>query len=214
MQSALRLYYITMTEIHKALDQINEIHRHLARSELYRGARSFPVAATGVLSLLAAAFQTSVLGRPPTAISFVYYWVGVAGLSALLTGGTIVYNYFYRDNPRERRQSRQMVAQFVPSITAGTIVTLVIAVLSPEAIVLLPGLWTILYALALFAARPHLPRMIGWTALLYLMTGGLLLIFAAKGAALNPWGMGLTFGLGQILIALALYWNLERKKDV
>jgi hypothetical protein len=29
--------------------------------------------------------------------------------------------------------------------------------------------------------------------------------------AFSPWAMGLTFGIGQLLAAAVLYWNLERR---
>src|SRR3972149_2140891 len=41
-------------EYAKALDQISEIHQHLARTEIYRGYRSVPVALSGAVGVLAA----------------------------------------------------------------------------------------------------------------------------------------------------------------
>ena len=75
----------------------------------------------------------------------------------------------------------------------------------------LPGLWAVLFSLGVFASRPYLPRIIGWVALYYLVAGTVLLAMAADSTSLSPWGMGLTFGLGQIASGIVLYWNLERK---
>jgi hypothetical protein len=46
--------------------------------------------------------------------------------------------------------------------------------------------------------------------LFYLVAGTLLLALAPRGASLNPLGMGLTFGFGQIACAAVLYRKLER----
>jgi hypothetical protein len=47
------------------------------------------------------------------------------------------------------------------------------------------------------------------------MAGTLLLRLAAVGSNImfSGWAMGLTFGIGQLLTASILYWNLERKHD-
>jgi hypothetical protein len=74
-------------ETKRALDQIAEIHGHLARGEVYRDYRALPVAMSGAGAAL-----------------------GLAG---------------------------------------------------PEAHALLPGLWSILFALGVFASRPYLPRNTG-----------------------------------------------------
>ena len=47
-------------------------------------------------------------------------------------------------------------------------------------------------------------------ALFYLAAGAVLFLCAADGSSLSPWGMGAAFGVGQLLAAVVLYWNLER----
>ena len=37
------------------------------------------------------------------------------------------------------------------------------------------------------------------------------LVLARGLSAFSPWAMGLTFGVGQLLAAAVLYWNLERR---
>ena len=46
----------------RALDQIAEIHEQMAKGEVYRGYRSLPVAASGVIGLGAAWLQPAGLG--------------------------------------------------------------------------------------------------------------------------------------------------------
>src|SRR5215467_7789583 len=50
----------SMTEFSRALEQIAEIHEHLAKTEVYRGWRSLPVASSALVGLAAAAWQSAM----------------------------------------------------------------------------------------------------------------------------------------------------------
>ncbi|OYZ91394.1 MAG: hypothetical protein B7X99_16240 [Rhizobiales bacterium 17-65-6] len=69
---------------------------------------------------------------------------------------------------------------------------------------LLPGLWQILIALALFSAGTRLPASLRIAGVWYFLAGHGALILAHE-AGLSPWLMGLPFGLGELLVALCLY---------
>lgn len=198
-----------MVEIHRALDQIEQIHEHLARAEVCRDWRSGPVACGGALALVAASLQARVIGVPADPHRFVYYWVGVAALAGVIAAAGMIKSYFSQPSPITRRRSRVLAGQFLPCIAVGAIVTAALAG-EASAVPLLPGLWALIFGMGTFAARPYLPRIIGWVALYYVVAGGVLLALAMKGTALSPWGMGLAFGPGQLLSGLVLYWNLER----
>ena len=197
-------------EIQKALNQISEIHGHLARTDVYRGYRAVPVAFSGVLALVAAAVQTRLSGSE-SPHSFVIYWVVVAVLSAIVAGGGIVCGYVRQESQFARRRTRTAVGQLLPCFVAGMGVTALMGRPGSDSMQYLPGLWAVLFSLGVFASRPYLPRIIGWVALYYLVAGTVLLAMAADSTSLSPWGMGLTFGLGQIVSGIVLYWNLERK---
>ena len=53
-------------------------------------------------------------------------------------------------------------------------------------------------------------RASGWVALFYYSAGVALLWMARGPEPLQPWWVGGTFGSGQLMAALVLYWNLER----
>lgn len=192
----------------RALDQISEIHKHLAKSEVYRGYRSMPVALSGAVGLVAAWLQAPSLGANDP-IGFVIFWTAIAGVSATIGMSEIAFNYAFRETTFERRKTRLVVGQFLPSVVVGAIVTVTIARLSAALVPLLPGLWAALFGVAIFAARPYLPRATGWVALWYFGAGAWLLWHAD--APPSPWTVGGTFGLGQLFAALVLYWNLERR---
>jgi hypothetical protein len=193
----------------EALSQISEIHEHLAKAEVYRGFRSSPVAVSGLCGLLAASVQSRVLPADDPVMTVVY-WVVVATLCGVVGGSETLYNYVFRDDPFARRRTRKVVGQFVPCLAAGTAVTVGLVRVSTDLVPLLPGLWAILFGLGIFAARPYLPRAIGWVALYYLAAGSQLLMWAGDVVGLSGWAIGATFGTGQLAAALALYWNLER----
>lgn len=195
-------------EYAKALDQISEIHQHLARTEVYRGYRSLPVALSGLVGLVAAALQTPGLGAADP-LGFVLFWTAIAGMAALVGSSEIAFNYLFRENALGRRRTRMVFGQFVPSVAAGAVAT--VALVTPDAAFapLLPGLWAMLFGVAVFAARPYLPRATGVVALYYL-TAGAWLLWHAAAAPLSPWAVGGTFGVGQFAGAAVLYWNLER----
>ena len=199
-------------EIRKALDQISEIHGHLARTDMYRGYRAVPVALSGALALVAAAVQP-ILGGTASEETFVRYWVMVAVLASAIAGGGIVNGYAHEQSRLARRRTRTAVGQLLPCVVAGMGVTVLMTRAGTDYIASLPGLWAILFGLGVFASRPYLPRIIGWVALFYLAAGMLLLAMARDATSLSPWGMGLTFGFGQIVSGIVLYWNLERKSE-
>ena len=51
-------------ELREALQQISDIRQQMARSEVFRGYRSLTVGFSGVLGLLAAAFQSQWVASP------------------------------------------------------------------------------------------------------------------------------------------------------
>ncbi len=195
-------------DVSRALDQIAEIHAHIAKGEVYRGYRSLPIAASGAIGVAAAWLQPAALAREP--IAFAVYWIAVAVGAMLVGSSEILYNYVVHETVSGRRHTRKVVGQFLPSVIAGGAIALCICRFDPRLAVLLPGLWAICFGLGAFASRPYLPRASGWVALFYYAAGFALLLAARSGAPQNGWWIGGTFGTGQLLAAFVLWWNLER----
>ena len=196
-------------DVTRALDQIAEIHQQIAKGEMYRGYRSLPLAASGLMGLAAAWLQPSRLGSADP-IGFVVYWTAIAAGASFVGSSEIIYNYVVHENASGRRKTREVVGQFLPSVLAGAAVTVCFAHLSPTLVSLLPGLWAICFGLGTFASRPYLPKASGWVALFYYVAGFTLLWVARGPEPLTGWWVGGVFGVGQLLGALVLWWNLER----
>lgn len=196
-------------DLPRALGQLADIHQQIAKGEVYRGYRSLPIAASGLIGLAAAWAQTPALGASDP-VGFVVYWTVIAACAGFVGASEIIYNYVVHDDRATRRRTTQVVGQFLPSMLAGAIITASFVHLSAALVPVLPGLWAICFGIGIFASRPYLPRASGWVALFYYAAGVALLWIARGPEPLRAWWVGGTFGAGQLMAALVLYWNLER----
>jgi hypothetical protein len=196
-------------DVTRALDQIAEIHQQIAKGEVYRGYRSLPVALSGLIGLIAAWLQPSHLGAADP-VGFVLYWTAIAAAAGFVGCSEIIYNFVVHEDASGRRHTRRVVGQFLPSVAGGAGIAVCFTHLSAALVPLLPGLWAICFGIGTFASRPYLPRASGWIALFYYAAGFTLLWIARGVEPLTGWWVGGTFGVGQLLAALVLWWNLER----
>jgi hypothetical protein len=192
----------------RALTQIAEIHQQIAKGEIYRGYRSIPIAASGIVGLVAAAAQPAAVAAQPQA--FVRYWSMVAVIASVVGLSEVAYVYLVRDHASGRRRTRQVLGQFLPAAVAAGMITIAFPHVSPRLVALLPGLWAVCFGVGTFSSRPYLPRMSGFVALFYLLVGSFLLWTADLDGPLRAWAVGGTFGAGQMMAAAVLYWELER----
>jgi hypothetical protein len=199
-------------DVGRALDQIAEIHGQIAKGEVYRGYRSLPLAASGLIGLAAAALQPAGLAAADP-VGFALYWTVIALAAGFVGSSEIVYSYWVHQDSAARRQTRKVIGQFLPSVVGGAAIGICFVHLSAALVPLLPGLWAICFGIGTFASRPYLPRASGWIALFYYAAGFTLLwvpFSAEPRMTLSGWWIGGTFGAGQLLAALVLWWNLER----
>lgn len=193
--------------VSQALEQLNEIHHHLGRSEVYRGYRSKTIALTGLSGLLAAA-GLAYFWPEAGALERIGFWVAVAALNLAVVAWEVLGDYDNHRTAHQRKVSRRTVGQFLPALALGAVLTAAMASRG-ESLDLLPGLWAGLFALGIFSSRPYLPRGVGWVGAYYLAAASILLSFETTALAW-PWAMGGAFGIGQALMAYVLYQNLER----
>ncbi len=196
-------------DVARALDQIAEIHQQIAKGEVYRGYRSLPIAASGLIGIAAAWLQPAALGSGDP-IGFVFYWTAIAAAAGFVGSSEILYNFLVHDDPATRRQTAKVVGQFLPSVMGAAAITVCFVHLSASLVTLLPGLWAICFGIGTFASRPYLPRASGWVALFYYVAGFTLLWIASGANSPTGWWVGGVFGGGQLFAAAVLWWNLER----
>ena len=202
-------------DLQEALTQISEIREQVARTETFRGYRAAPVAFSGVLACLAAGFQDILIPEAPKNLpAYLVLWVGACFLSMIVTGLVMVWHCRRSPSTLTRPITLLAVGQFLPAVVGGGLVTFVLYQHVPDAVWMLPGMWSIFFSLGIFASYRLLPKATFWVGVYYMTAGVLCLLWARDEFAFSPWAMGVSFGLGQVLSAAILYWTLERTSDV
>jgi hypothetical protein len=194
-----------MEDLHKALGDIRSIRRQMARSTEFRGYGPATLAGTAALALLAAGAQTELVRDPAIHITgYLTVWISTAFVSAALAGAQM----YSRSRRMHSGMSDEMIAmaveQFLPSVVASLLVTIVLFRSVPSALWMLPGIWQVIFSLGIFSSCRFLPRPILAAGTWYLLTG-LFCIALGDNRALSPWTMGIPFATGQLLVAGILF---------
>lgn len=197
-------------ELRDALSQIAEIRSRAAAAEQFRGYRAVPVGLTGILAVVVALVQTRIaVGES----NYLILWLSTALVAAVICGIGIWLRHHQGLDPLANQLTWLAVGQFAPCLLAGGLVTLVVLQQIPQYFSLLPGLWQVFFSLGVFASCRLLPKAIAVVGVWYLVAGSFNLSLVNGPNALNPWAMGIPFGVGQLATAAVLYWNLERVRD-
>ena len=190
----------TSGDLERALQRVGDIHAQLARGAFFRGYRALPVAATGVGALLLAAAQ-SLFWPAANAQDHALAWLGLAMSCVVL----VALDMRLRGRSLRRHELLPALGQFVPALAVGLLVTWSLW----DRAELLLGLWSLFFGLGALSSCPFLPRVFLGVVAVYLAAGAVLLVTALPGTTPSPWGMGLTFGVGQLLAGALLWRELE-----
>ena len=182
-------------EVEDALQRLSDIHAQVARGAHFRGYRAVPVAAMGGIAVLGALLESALMPGV-SAAGHAWFWLGVAATCASI-GALDMFLI------RRRLQIRTVsiaVAQLVPTQVVGR----VLGGLFADRAEMLPGVWTMVFGLGVLASRPYMPDAVLGVALFYISAGIAMAFAASDGTVPSPWEMGLTFGVGQLVIARTL----------
>src|SRR5215475_14153916 len=201
-----------MNDLHKALGDIGSIRRQMASTTEFRGYGPTTLAVTGAFAILAAVAQTLWVPDPARHIpAYLGIWIATAVLSAALTGFQMYTRTRRIHSGLSNEMLRMAVEQFLPSVAAGLLLTIVLLRYVPQASWMLPGMWQIVFSLGVFSSCRFLPRPIVIAGAWYLLTG-LSCLAMAGNRALSPWTMGISYGAGQMLVA-AILWLRPSEAD-
>jgi hypothetical protein len=194
-----------MHDLDQALTDIRTIRGQLALGTEFRGYGPVTVAATGLFAICAAIIQPHFVPEPPQApLAWIGLWAATACISILLIGTEVIFRARRVHQGLADDMIQSAALQLLPSAGAGMMLTAVLWRFAPQSLWLLPGLWQILLSLGVFAACRNLPALLNIAAFWYLGTGLACIVFASGAHAFSPWAMGLPFGIGEMLAALAL----------
>lgn len=200
-------------QLDQALRQISDIREQMARTEVFRGYRSITVGFSGIAGLSAAALQAKWIESPEMELGrYLALWVGIAVVSLTVAGAEMYWRAqraMASGSDLARQHTLLAVAQFLPCLLVGGLLTLCIYRGAPHVAWMLPGLWALMFGLGVFASYRVLPRQVFWVGCYYVLCGCSCLMWGQGQNALSPWQMGISFGGGQLLAAVVLYWTLE-----
>jgi hypothetical protein len=199
-----------MTDFREALAEISAIRTQVARGTQFRGYGPRSTAASGLLALAVAFVQAhwfTVSGHNATL--FVGVWVATAAVSVCFSGWETVVRVRRVHVGFAREMTHAAVEQFLPALAVGTMLTVVLMGAVPQAVWMLPGLWALTFSLGVFASCRFLPRPMFAVGLWYLGAGLIALVVESGPQLLAPWTMGVTFGVGQLLVAATLKYGYE-----
>jgi hypothetical protein len=197
-----------MTNLNDALAEISAIRTQIARETEFRGYGPASVAASGVIALLVATLQTHWL-RSTTQDFRTYFaiWIATAAISLTLSGVETVLRARRVHSNFANEMIYHAAEQFLPALTAGLLLTVVVIRFVPHSVWMLPGLWQVMFSLGVFASCRFLPRQMVLVGMWYLAAGLICLAVCRQDATFSPWVMGVPFGLGQLLIAAVLQYG-------
>src|SRR5258706_3604114 len=163
--------------LHDALSQISEIRQQIAKTQVFRGYRSATVAFPAAVALVAAGLQRVVAPDPLHSIrAYLILWLAAAVVSILVIAAEMIHRG--RRSPLQAQVTVLAVELFLPCLVAGAMLTYVLFRFATQALWMLPGLWAILFSLGAYASSRLLPRATFWAAGVYLIAGGLFLMYA------------------------------------
>jgi hypothetical protein len=202
-----------MNHLHKVLGDISSMRRQMARTTEFRGYGPATLAGTGVFAGSAAGVQALWLPDPANHIPvYLSVWIWTAVLSAALIG-TQMYKRTRRiHSGLADEMIRMAVEQFLPSVGAGALITIVLVRYVPVAVWMLPGIWQVIFSLGVFSSCRFLPRPMVAAGAWYLLTG-LVCIALGDSRALSLWAMGVPYGAGQLLVAGILLFAAQGGGD-
>ncbi len=197
----------------KALGDISSIRRQVARTTEFRGYGAATLAATGLFAIVAAVAQGLLLPSPASHIgNYLRIWVTTAIVSAVLIGVQTLTRAKRIHSSLADEMILMAVEQFLPSLGAGALISIVLIRLVPADVWMLPAMWQITYSLGVFASCRFLPKPMAAAGGWYLLTG-LVCIGLGDSRALSPWTMGIAYGVGQLIVAAVLLWGSEEDRD-
>ena len=202
-----------MSDLYKALGDIDTIRKQMARTTEFRGYGPATLATTALFAFIAAAVQSTLVTNPANEMSrYLAIWIVTAVAAIVLTGVQMYTRARRMHSGLSEEMIHMAVEQFVPSMVAGALITAVLVRSAPTTLWMLPGIWQVLFAIGVFSSCRFLPRAMVAPAIWYLITG-LACLSIGNDRALSPWTMGIAYGVGQLIVAAILYFNSHEATD-
>jgi hypothetical protein len=143
---------------------------------------------------------------------FIAVWAAAAAVCVILIAFQTVNHSRRAHGGMATAMLQSALEQFLPAVVGGGLVTVALLELAPEDLWLLPGLWHVFFALGVFASCRFLPRATFLVGVWYLACGLACLALAAPTHTNSPWAMGITYGIGHLLVAAIMYHRRQPER--
>ncbi len=194
--------------IEEALDRLELISAVADRSRTFDGLRAVPTLLAGFAGLVGGLVQARwVQTFADPLVGFFALWTTIAVIALSLVLSDMSIRYWRDPTARARRMTIDVLTRLMPSLCVGAAIAMIVVESAREVAWMLPGLWSLLLGLGIFAASPLLPRTLGQVGYWYVACGFAALIFARGEYSLSPLAMVIPFAGGQCLTA----WLIHRQ---
>jgi len=204
--------------IHQALSGIAQIRQQIDRAESYRGFRSATTALSGALAIVGGLLmsKTTLCSAVFPAASetnlFLIGWIVIACISVAITCVEMIVRARRDESGLVWRMHGNIAIQIIPTFLVGVVMSWLLVTHSLTTV--LPGVWAMIYGLALIACVQHLPRSSRWVAIYFIVGGILAIVFNAPAIEGLHLQMMVLFGLGQLALGGILHWRMEQNDHV
>ncbi len=193
-------------KLDEALEHLDAISAAAHRTNTFDGLRSFPTGLTSLIALAAALVQNRLTSHSPHPVAiFLTLWIGVAGLALTIVLADMTLRYYRDRTARNRRLTLGVLSRLSPAICVGAGLTAIIYFTAGESAWMLPGLWSVLLGLGIYAASTLLPQSLQLVGLWYVACGLAVLMLGQGPSELHPMTMAVPFGVGQCLAAFLMH---------
>jgi hypothetical protein len=202
-----------MTDLNRALLEIRDIRRQVARTTEFRGYGPLTLSATAVVALLAGVAQGRwIPERAAHPVQYVALWLTTGVFCAALIATQMLTRAKRLHSGMADEMMGMAVAQFLPAGIAGAILPFVLLRVSHDVFWMLPGMWQIVFGLGVFGSCRCLPRPMLLVGVWFLLTG-LGCVALGDDRALAPAMMSGAYGVGMMLVASIHYFSAKVSAD-
>ncbi|MCP4257028.1 MAG: hypothetical protein GY774_05820 [Planctomycetes bacterium] len=191
------------THIHDALAQVRELKMRVLNAQQFTGYSGRFRALGGTVALFAP-FLMSAKWYPRTTSAHLAGW-GFVFLCAVLSNfSALLYWFLFHPEPKRDLRRLMPTIDVLPPLVVGGILTGVL-ILNKQ-YDLLFGTWMCLFGLANLSSRQTLPKTL-WPLGLFYIACGIICFLVPWVKLINPWPMGIVFGVGELVGGFIFYKN-------
>lgn len=191
--------------IHDALGQVRKMQELILSKRNFRGYSGTARVLGGVSALAGAAFIYFLpVSHNPN--SHLLVWGSVLCVSLILNYGALAWWFFFGGEAERNLQKLLPAVDALPPLGVGAILTFALVLHHQYA--LLFGVWMMLYGLVHLSYRMSLPGENYFVGIFYILCGTVCLFIFND--FYNPWPMGITFFIGELVGGFVLRVNRKR----